>query len=259
MSFPLYPEKYKLPARVSARQMLEFRRAQGRLKGLDAPEGVVLSLYNGVMKRFGWKYPSRHITSFQCDLYLLNRTGGRVGVLGNFGMGAPAVVALAEQMIAWGTQRLAILSLAGGLQPELAPGEIVLGERAFRDEGTSYHYLPPAEQVQAGLALVDALARRLGERGLPFARGAIWSTDAAYRETREEIEHFSGKGVQAVDMESAGLFALGQVQQVQTASIFVVGHNLVGPQWSAPSDLRALHLRFKLLLNVLIDVLSEKV
>jgi uridine phosphorylase len=238
--------------------MLEFRRGQGGLKGLQAPQGVVLCLYNGVIKHFGWKYPSCHITSFQCDLYLLNKTGGRVGVLGNFGMGAPAVVALAEQMIAWGTKRLAILSLAGGLQPGLGPGEIVLGERAFRDEGTSYHYLPPAEQVQAGADLVGAVARKLDERGLPYAAGAIWSTDAAYRETREEIGYFQGRGVQAVDMESAGLFALGQAREVETASIFVVGHNLVGPQWAAPTDLRALHLRFKLLLNVLIDVLSEE-
>src|SRR5258705_10296458 len=94
MIFPLYPDKYKLPPTESAKQMLEFRRGQGKLKGLQAPHGVVLCLYNGVIKRFGWKYPSRHITSFQCDLYLLNKTGGRVGVLGNFGMGAPAVVAL---------------------------------------------------------------------------------------------------------------------------------------------------------------------
>ena len=166
MSFPIYPEKYKLPALVTAAQMLAFRRGQGGLKGLQAPQGAVLCLYNGVIKHFPWKYPSRHIGAFQCDLYLLNKTAGRVGVLGNFGMGAPALVALAEQMAAWGTRRLVILSLTGGLQPALKPGDIVLADSAVRDEGTSYHYLPPAERVQASPALVASIGRALTARAL---------------------------------------------------------------------------------------------
>lgn len=257
MSFPIFPDKHTLQPIVTAEQMLEFRRGQGGLKGLDAPQGAVLCLYNGVIKHFGWKYPSRHVSAFQCDLFLLNKTARRVGVLGNFGMGAPAVVALAEQMIAWGTKRLAILSLAGALQPDLEPGDIVVGDRAIRDEGTSYHYLPPAEQVQAGPTLAASIAHALSKRNLPHTVGPIWSTDGAYRETRQEADYFQGKGVQAVDMESAGLFALGQVKGVETASLLVVGQSLVTPRRVAPTGMRTLHQRFKLLLNVLIDVLNE--
>ena len=256
MSFPIFPDKYKLQPIVTAEQMLEFRRGQGGLKGLSAPHGAVLCLYNGVIKHFGWKHPARHVRAFQCDLYLLNKMGGRVGVLGNFGMGAPAVVALAEQMIAWGTKRLAILSLAGGLQPNLEPGSIVLGTGAIRDEGTSYHYLPPAEQVQAGPALVADLSAALEKQALPHTRGLVWSTDGAYRETREEANFFQGKGVQAVDMESAGLFALGTVKGVETTSVLLVGQSLVTAQRVAPTGTRVLHERFKQLLNVMIDVLG---
>ncbi len=257
MGFPIYPEKYKLPAMVTAGQMLEFRRGQGGLKGLQAPRGAVLCLYNGVIKRLAWRYPSRHITAFQCDLYLLKRTGGRVGVLGNFGMGAPALVALAEQMIAWGTRRLVILSLAGGLQPSLEPGSILVGGGAIRDEGTSYHYLPPAEQVEADPRLVAILAEALAQHGLPHAVGTVWSTDAAYRETHAEASFFQSKGVRAVDMESAGLFAAGRVRQVETASLFVIGDSLAGPRWTLPSDMRMIHRQFKVLLDVLIEVLNE--
>ncbi len=147
MNFPIYPEKYKIPEMVTAEAMLEFRRKYSGLDHLQAPRGLVLCLYNGLMNRFAWRYPSRHITSFQCDLYLLKRTRSKVGVAGNFGMGAPAITALAEQMIAWGTKRLIVLSLSGGLQSDLEPGSIVLCNSAMRDEGTSYHYLPPARQV----------------------------------------------------------------------------------------------------------------
>lgn len=257
MSFPIFPDKYKLEPLITADQMVEFRRKQGGLKGLKAPSSVVLCSYNGVIRHFGWKYPSRHLTSFQSDLFLLNRKNGAVGVAGNFGMGAPAVVALSEQLIAWGARRLVFLSLAGGLQPGLEPGDVVLGARALRDEGTSYHYLPPAEQVHASPQLVAMLSQAMQQRGLPHTTGLAWSTDAAYRETREEIHYFQGQGAQAVDMESAGLFALGQVRRVETASLYVVGHNLVDSRWLAPTGMRAIHQRFKQLLNLLIDVFSE--
>ena len=256
MSFPLYPDKHKLPALVTAERMVEFRRAQGGLRDLKAPQSVVLSLYNGVIKNFSWRYRCRHIDAFQCDLYLLDKTGGRVGVVGNFGMGAPALVALAEQLAAWGTRRLVILSLAGALQPALHPADIVLGASAMRDEGTSYHYLPPAEQVSASPVLVGAIGDALRAHDLPYTHGSIWSTDAAFRETREEADHFQSMGVQVVDMESAGLFAMGQVRGLQTASLFVVGDSLAGAEWAVPTDMRMLHQRFKLLLNMLIDTLN---
>src|SRR3990172_4053288 len=158
MSFPIFPDKHKLSPMLTAEQMIEFRRQHGGWGNLPAPHGVVLCLYKGVMKRFAWKYPSRQVGGFLGDLYLVKRTGGRVGVLGNFGIGAPALTSLAEEMMAWGAKRLIILSLAGGLQPDLAPGNIVVCNRALRDEGTSYHYLPAAKDVEASSALVLAIS-----------------------------------------------------------------------------------------------------
>lgn len=176
---------------------------------------------------------------------------------GNFGMGAPAIAALAEQMIAWGTKRLIILSLSGGLQSDLDPGSIVLCNSAMRDEGTSYHYLPPAPQVDATPTLVASISSALEKNYIPYSKGATWSTDAAYRETQPEADYFRSLGVKTVDMESAGLFAVGQVRGVETASIFVVGDKLTDARWMLPSDMHALHQRFKVLLDILIKVLKE--
>lgn len=256
MSFPIFPDKHKLPPMLTAEQMIAFRRAQGGLGNLQAPDGVVLCLYKGVMKRLAWKYPALRVNGFLGDLYLLKRTGGRVGVLGNFGIGAPALTSLAEEMMAWGAKRLIVLSLAGGLQPDLPPGSIIVCNRAIRDEGTSYHYLPAEKEVTASSTLVAALSQTLTRRGLPHVVGATWSTDAPYRETREEAEHFQAEGVKAVDMESAGLFAVGRVRGVETASVFAIGDSLAGPRWAAPPDMRGLHRRLEVLLDVLIEVLQ---
>jgi uridine phosphorylase len=257
MSYPILSEKYKLPSFLSAEQMIEFRRKHGGLGDVKAPNGVILCLYKGVMKRFAWKYPSRHVKSFLGDLYLLGRSSGKVGVMGNFGIGAPAVTSLAEEMIAWGTKQIVILSLAGGLQVDLQPGSVIICDRAIRDEGTSYHYLPPARDVGASFALVSSIKQVLEKRGIPHNTGATWSTDAPYRETREEAKLFQGEGIKAVDMESAGLFAVAQIKGIEAASAFVIGDSISGPRWSAPPDMRTLHLRLETLLDVLIEVLQK--
>ncbi len=257
MNFPIFREKYKLPALLTAEQMIEFRRRQGKLENFSAPRSVVLCLYNGVMKRFAWKYASHRVNGFLGDVYLLRQTHDRVGVLGNFGIGAPAITSIAEEMMAWGTKRLLILSLAGGLQPDLEPGSMVVCDRAIRDEGTSYHYLPPQKDVSASTKLVDAMAQALNKDNLAFTTGATWSTDAPYRETREEAKQFQGEGVQAVDMESAGLFAAAQVRGAEAASVLIIGDSLAKPRWSAPPDMRALHLKIEKVLDTLINVLDS--
>ena len=80
------------------------------------------------------------------------------------------------------------------------------------------------------------------------------STDAPYRESREEAESYQNEGVLAVDMESAGLFAVGQTRGVETASVFVIGDSLAQPRWSAPPDMGALHQRLKICFSVLTEI-----
>ncbi len=257
MSYPIVPEKYKLSPVLDAEKMIDFRRRSGALADLPAPHSVIICLYKGVFSRFGWKYPSRRVQGFLGDVYLPRRAGGRLAVLGNFGIGAPAITGIAEEMMAWGVKRLVILSLAGGLQTDLAPGSLVVCDRALRDEGTSYHYLPPARDVAASASLVSALTDAFGAAGMNCSRGATWSTDAPYRETREEAALFQGEGVKTVDMESAGLFAAAQVRQREAASVFVVGDSLAGPRWSAPPDMRKLHARLKIVFDLLLRKLAS--
>lgn len=251
MSYPILADKYKLAPLLTAEKMIAFRRRQGGLGDMPAPQSVVICLYKGVMRHFAWKHPVRRVIGFLGDVYLLKRGGGKVGVLGNFGIGAPAITGIAEEMMAWGVRNLVILSLAGGLQPDLDAGSVVICDRAIRDEGTSYHYLPPARDVQASARLVSEINRMCIAQGIAAVTGASWSTDAPYRETLEEAELFQREGVKVVDMESAGLFAATQVRGRQATSVFVVGDSLAGPAWAAPSDMRALHLRLKKMLAVL--------
>ena len=111
--------------------------------------------------------------------------------------------------------------------------------------------------MNASPAIVSLIDQVLDQHGISHSIGATWSTDAPYRETREEAELFQSEGVKVVDMESAGLFAAAQIKGVESTSAFVIGDSLAGPHWSAPPDMRTLHLRLEVLLDVLIEVLKK--
>jgi uridine phosphorylase len=251
--FPIHPDKWQQPALLSAEDMIAFRRRHGGLAGVTPPPTVILCLYTGVIDHFAWRYRCRRVDGFLSQLYLVRRRRQAVGVMGRFGIGAPVVASLADELGAWGCQRLILLSLAGGLQPGLASGDIVIADRAIRDEGASYHYLAPHRSVGASARLVSAVSCALARRSLPHRIGSTWSTDAPYRETRAEADAFRAEGVLTVDMESAGLFAVGLARAADTASVFVVGDSLAGPRWAAPVAMRPLHERLKLVLDVLVS------
>jgi len=172
------------------------------------------------------------------DLFTLKRERGRLAVLTNIGIGAPQIVALAEELIAWGVRRLVSLVWGGGIQVDLKPGDIVICERAIRDEGTSFHYIPPDKYVSADPDLVQRLSETFRQHGLSFQVGTSWTIDASYRETQEEIRQYQNEGVKTVEMEIAALLALGVFRQVETASVVVIGDSLAHLKWEAPYDTR---------------------
>jgi len=100
-------------------------------------------------------------------------------------------------------------------------------------------------------------AAKQGLRNVEYFIRDLSDFDATADPLFELLRRFQQEGVKAVDMESAGLFAVGEVRNIETASVFVIGDSLAGPRWSAPPDLRVLHQRLKTLLDALIDVLSR--
>ena len=84
----------------------------------------------------------------------------------------------------------------------------VIIDRALRDEGTSYHYAAASEYGEADAALVALADNALKVAGLRAIVGPTWTTDAPFRETSEAIQAAADKGILAVEMEAAALYAL---------------------------------------------------
>ncbi|MHB1033677.1 MAG: nucleoside phosphorylase [Pirellulales bacterium] len=158
---------------------------------------------------------------FHTTMLCLGGDGFRMGLIPGT-VGAPFAVLVAEQLIACGCRHIIGYSSSGAVANRLRLPCLVVPDRALRDEGTSYHYLPPGEWVESRGNLGGLLARRAVECGLPVHRGPTWTTDAPYRETRTQIERHRADGVLTVEMEAAALMALAKVSGAEIASLLHV-------------------------------------
>ena len=119
---------------------------------------------------------------------------------------------IAEELFESGCRFLVSVTSAGQITPLGAPPYFVVIDRALRDEGTSYHYLPPSDFAEAEPRLVDAAMAALRQAGLPVYRGATWTTDAPFRETETAIAANRARNILAVEMEAAALYAFARAR-----------------------------------------------
>jgi uridine phosphorylase len=182
------------------------------------------------------RWRGRQVEGFLGETYLLGKTRNRMAVAGQFGVGAPVIGVLVEEFAAWGVAGFVLLGIAGGLQPTLECGDLVLVESAVRDEGTSYHYLPVAPMVAASQELIALLETAVRPTNLPLHKGPTWTTDAPYRETAAAVAHYQQQGVQTVEMEIAALFAVAQHCQKQAAALLAVSDSLAGGVWQPAAN-----------------------
>ena len=166
----------------------------------------------------------------------LDRADGRVGVIGGFGIGAPVAAVVLEELIAIGAQRVVSMGTAGGLQSDLAAGDVIVCTSAVRDEGVSHHYAPADVIACPDAPLTDELERAIRARDLPARRGAAWTIDTPYRETAAEARHYQAEGVQCVEMEAAALFTVAAYRNVQLASAFCISDSLADAEWNPMFD-----------------------
>jgi uridine phosphorylase len=101
-----------------------------------------------------------------------------------------------------------------------------------RDEGTSYHYLPPDREVQASPAAVQAVTRVLQKRGIPHQTVKTWSTDAIFRETPTRRETRIGDGCRVVEMEAAALYAAARYRGVDLVQVAYAGDLVIPGRWN---------------------------
>ena len=172
---------------------------------------------------FTWEHGSH-------PLYRLETDDGPVAVF-HPGVGAPMAAGMMEEAIAAGCRAFVACGGAGAIQPGLALGHVIVPDRAVRDEGTSFHYLPPSRTVDADPASVAVATAVLDRRGVPYNVGTTWTTDAPYRETRGKVARRRAEGCITVEMETAAFLAVAQFRNVRFAQYLYAADDVSGEAW----------------------------
>lgn len=239
MSFPNFPNKYSSDSYVSPDQAIShFHRESAPWDG-RMPHSVIFCYQGSLLGFIGETENVKALENPACELYLLERTDGKVGVAANFGLGAPAASTVMEELIALGVRRFITVGTAGALQARSAVGDVIVCDRAIRDEGVSHHYLAPSPYVTPSPGLTERLEDEIIRLGIPVSRGATWTTDAPYRQTVDEVKHYRCKGIMTVEMEAAALFAVAEYRKVDIAGVFVVSDSLAEHVWQPGYSSRA--------------------
>lgn len=189
------------------------------------------------------------------DLYRMKKNSSNIHLAGPF-LGAPHAVMGIEKLIALGVQRLWVTGWCGSLDPELRIGDLVVPSSAVSDEGTSAHY-PINGEIRTDSTLIEVLERWLLKNKQPFKKGALWTTDAPYRETPEKIKDYQTSGLIAVEMEMSALMTVSIFRHVKLAGLLVVSDELFNLKWNPGfSDPRLKH-RSRLACDLLIDLVQS--
>lgn len=170
------------------------------------PDGDIVDYVRANLDAFR----SPHWACYHTELWEWVEDGARYGVVGR-AVGAPFAVLVAEQLFVSGCGFVVSLASAGRIAGQDAGEKYIIVDRALRDEGTSYHYLPAAEFAHADTGLI-AGARRAFSFDAYVEIASTWTTDAPFRETADAIETSRSRGAVAVEMEAAALYAFAEAR-----------------------------------------------
>jgi uridine phosphorylase len=220
-------------------ELLAYRRAHGQLPDFPAPQAVIFLPQKSLAEYVLRRHATKRIKGFLGDFYLLKRTDGEIAISTNFGIGAPVIATLTDEFAALGARQFALIGLAGGLQPDMQTGSLVLSTGAIRGEGVSGHYLPPDFTVASSKELGRGISEILTKQKHPHTLGITWTTDAPFRELRRDVTEHERRGVLAVDMEAAAMLAVAMSRNLPAVAAFSIADQLSDGHWRMASDLRS--------------------
>ena len=139
--------------------------------------------------------------------------------------GAPAAVLMEERLFTYGTEKLLAVGCCGALT-DLPENTFLPVKEAFRDEGTSFHYLPESDSIVLDEEPLAHIEEIFAKRNIPCMPCTVWTTDAFFRETKEKIEQVKEAGCQAVDMECSALAACARFRGKTFAQILFTADTL---------------------------------
>jgi len=213
---PILRDKDHLaPSVFTPDALLREARRQKGIADSRVPDICILDPDGDIVRYLLAANRTRRLAAWACyhtDLLVFEQEGLSFGIIG-CAVGAAFAVLVAEELFASGCRFLISMTSAGQILPVRTPPYFVIVDRALRDEGTSYHYLPPSEYSVADVRLIRLAVESLTAANVTTQVGATWTTDAPFRETGAAIAAAEQAGILAVEMEPAALYAFAAARK----------------------------------------------
>lgn len=146
-------------------------------------------------------------------------------------VGAPACTVSYEEITAMGLEKLIMFGTCGVLDKNISELAIIIPTAAIRDEGTSFHYLKPKNEIKINEKYKEQFKEILNNKNCSYIEGKVWTTDAPYRETDKKITKMKKKGAICVDMECSAMNAVAQFRNKDFFHFFYAADNLDNIKW----------------------------
>jgi uridine phosphorylase len=226
-ALPLLQHALESPSAFTPERLMDAVRAERGLTHEAVPPLCVLDFDGDLSDHLadaGLSTPLRSWACFHTSMGVLTLDGLVCGIVPRT-IGGPYAVLIAEQLRAAGARVIVGLTSAGRVSPSLPLPSIVVIDEAVRDEGTSLHYLLPGASVETpSPRLVDVMVQELSALRVPVSRGTVWTTDAPYRETQDQLRTWAECGVLGVEMQAASLFAFAHARGAHVGMVALVSN-----------------------------------
>ncbi|MBQ7136933.1 MAG: nucleoside phosphorylase [Bacilli bacterium] len=216
---------------------IKFR--EGQDKNIVLPKVAVgvfsRHLFNDVIEKFSCKEVGYISTAnMEKNVYILRYKNDEITFF-MAGVSGPWISADIEELSAQGVKKFVIFGNCGVLDANIEDCSIIIPTMAFRDEGTSYHYLSDTDTIDLNPKYIDAFIEVLNNYNFAYTKGYTWTTDAFYRETKEKINCFKQKGAVCVEMEGAVIASVCKRNKLDYFTFYYAGDNLDSTEWDERS------------------------
>jgi uridine phosphorylase len=208
-------KKHLAPSVFTPENLLREARRQKEIEVGKVPEICILDPDGDIVQNLVETEQARRNPYWACyhtSLYNFTYHERAYGIIGT-AVGASFAVLVAEELFASGCQLLISITSAGQILDIASPPYFVIIDKALRDEGTSYHYLPATDYSEADPGLLKDLHPLLFWTAHKVLIGPTWTTDAPFRETESAIQNAQGQGILGVEMEAAALYAFAKARE----------------------------------------------
>jgi uridine phosphorylase len=228
-SLPLLYHPLESPSAFTPERLMAAVRVERGLPEQPVPPLWVLDFDGDLFDHLAAEQiasPSSSWACFHTSMRVATIEGVACGIVPRT-IGGPYAVLIAEQLWSAGARLIVGLTSAGRVSPTLPLPSIVVADEAVRDEGTSLHYLEPSPTVLApATEVLDRLVEELSAVARHVRRSRVWTTDAPYGETPEQLRFWAERDVLAVEMQAASLFAFARARRATVVTVALVSNSV---------------------------------